>query len=296
MQFAVHYNPRLATLYCEGEVSFDYFKCPAWPDLIAESRATGPTYVHFPLVVGHPDGVVWDTERKAPVDWSFMLPILEQTSTPYLNLHVLPFIEWYQHMAPATIDHVHIEIMMDNVIQGVEDAIAQVGADRVILENVHGDLSMQAAFSASFLNQLIRETGTGFLLDVSHARLAAGELNLKPEVYLSRLPLRHIREIHITGIQTFEGDWLEKARTLDPVVAERYAGKPLDHLSMTESDWAFLDWVIEQIKQEKWGEPWMMAFEYGGVGGFWELIVDEAIYRQQIPRFMEKLAHLQPVE
>ena len=293
MQFSVHYNPKLARLVTDGHLRLDYFKCPAWPDLIQEAQAVAPVYVHFPLAVGHPEGFVYDTERKTAVDWSIFEPLMQDT--PYLNLHVLPLCEWYPTMPPATRDPIHIEMMMDNVIRGIDDAVNRVGAERVILENVNGPLVMQAAFTPSFVRQIVRETGTGFLLDISHARLASEEFGVAVEDYLAGLPLDRIRETHVTGIQPLGGDWLETARTLNPYLAHAYAGQRLDHLPMTDDDWAFFDWSLDQIQSGKWSTPWMMAYEYGGVGGMWEMISDEAVYREQIPLFQEKIAAMQLV-
>lgn len=288
MQFSVHYNPKLARLVADGHLKLDRFKCPAWPDLIAEAQAVAPVYAHFPLAVGHPEGFVYDTERKTAVDWSIFEPLMQET--PYLNLHVMPFYEWYLTMPPTTRDPIHIEIMMENVIRGVEDAVARFGADRVILENVNGSHTMQAAYSPSFVRQVVHATNTGFLLDISHARLASEELGVDVQEYLADLPLDRIREAHITGIQPLEGDRLETAHKLNPYLAKAHAGQRIDHLPMTDDDWAFFDWSLDQIQSSKWATPWMMAYEYGGVGGFWEVISDEAVYREQVPIFQEKIA------
>jgi hypothetical protein len=288
MQFSVHYNPKLARLVSEGHLKLDRFKCPAWPDLIEEARAVAPVYVHFPLVVGHPEGFVYDTERKTAVDWSIFEPLLQDT--PYLNLHVLPFREWYSSMPTITRDPIHIEMIMDNVIRGVEDAVSHVGADRVILENVNGPLVMQAAFSPSFIRQVVHETSTGFLLDISHARLAAEEFCVDIENYMAGLPLDRVREAHITGIQPLEGEWLDTARSLNLFLAHAHEGQRIDHLPMTDDDWAFFDWSLDQIQSGNWSTPWMMAYEYGGVGGLWEVIADETVYRDQVPVFQEKIA------
>jgi hypothetical protein len=70
MKFAVQYSKPLAAHIQNGTLSIDLFKCPAWPDLVAEASQLLPVYCHMPLKVGGPDGIIIDTERKQPVDWS----------------------------------------------------------------------------------------------------------------------------------------------------------------------------------------------------------------------------------
>ena len=53
IKLAVNYSDATADLLRRGHVDFDYFKTPAWPDLIATAQALRPVNVHFPLLVGY---------------------------------------------------------------------------------------------------------------------------------------------------------------------------------------------------------------------------------------------------
>ena len=50
--------------------------------------------------------------------------------------------------------------------------------------------------------------------------------------YLSELPVKHLRELHFTGVHNLDG-WLQ------------------DHLAALEADWLLLDWVLEHIQKGK---------------------------------------------
>ncbi len=41
-RFALNYSPQAADLLRAGQIEIDLFKCPAWPDLIAEAQAAAP--------------------------------------------------------------------------------------------------------------------------------------------------------------------------------------------------------------------------------------------------------------
>ena len=104
--------------------------------------------------------------------------------------------------------------------------------------------------------------------------------------YLVALPVERTREIHITGIQQFDHHWiavLRGAGVPEATIAD-YAGRMLDHLPFTEADWEFAAWAMGHVHSGAWGEPWLVALEYGGVGGAWEAVTDTAILTEQVPR------------
>ncbi len=88
-----------------------------------------------------------------------------------------------------------------------------------------------------------------FLLDVSYVRIAARHLGVNSFEYNEALPVQQLRKIHFTGIHNRDGYLM-------------------DHLPILEIDWPWLDWVIENTKGGEWGDPHLLAFEYGGTGNF----------------------------
>lgn len=74
---------------------------------------------------------------------------------------------------------------------------------------------------------------------------------------------------------------------VDENAIQVYAGHETDHLPMTEPDWSFGDWALQQIRAGAWREPWVVSFEYGGVGGAWEALAERAVLEKDVPRLGE---------
>ena len=51
----------------------------------------------------------------------------------------------------------------------------------------------------AFLTEVAARTGCGLLLDVNNVFVAATNYNFDPRAYLADFPLRHVREIHLSG-------------------------------------------------------------------------------------------------
>ena len=47
------------------------------------------------------------------------------------------------------------------------------------------------------------------------------------------------------------------------------------------------------MHRRAWGQPWIVTFEYGGVGGVWEMVTDRAVLAEQAPR-LRRLVKGQP--
>ncbi|MCI0477742.1 MAG: hypothetical protein L0Y55_15980 [Anaerolineales bacterium] len=45
--------------------------------------------------------------------------------------------------------------------------------------------------------------------------------------------------------------------------------------------------IISLIHAGAWREPWIVAFEYGGVSGAWEAITERAVLERDVPRLGE---------
>lgn len=69
---------------------------------------------------------------------------------------------------------------------------------------------------------MIADTGCGLLHDLAHARLAARALGMDERETIQALPVRRVRELHITGIGLHEGEWV-------------------DPMEMQPDDWDLLD-------------------------------------------------------
>lgn len=265
MDFAINYSPQAAALVADGTIEIDYFKTPSWPDMIARAAAIRPVAVHFNLRAG-------TGQLATDTDWQMIKSTLEQTGTRYVNLHLaadkrdgLPFDS--DHPSP-----VETAQILENLHRDVAAAVRRFGAERVIVENVPYRLGEEHVIRTSILPETIAQIITshqcGLLLDISHARISADTLGVDAKTYLNALPRQHLRELHFTGLHDLGG------------------GHLMDHLPVLEQDWPWLEWVLNEVQHNPdWGQPHLLAFEYGGDGHeFFAANSDAAVIARDVPK------------
>lgn len=291
MKFAANYSPLLAELVRTGQIQLDYFKCPSWPGLVAEASQALPVYVHFPLSVGGGRGAPLDEETGALADLECVADLLESSATPLVNAHFIAPCSQYPAIPPESRDPRHIDQVISSTLRDLEPLLRRFGPERVILENIinqNGWLTLGVL--PEVIARLLEESGCGFLLDFSHARLAARNLGLDARAYTDALPVERIREVHVTGVQCMEGALYERLMAAgDPGgFAGRMAGRWMDHLPMLPGDWPEFEWLAGRLSGgangRRWAEPWVLASEVDGVGGFFELVTSRATYLADLPR------------
>jgi hypothetical protein len=54
------------------------------------------------------------------------------------------------------------------------------------------------------------------------------------------------------------------------------------------ADWQALDMALQQVRDGLWRKPWMLAFEYGGVGGPFAWRSETAPIAEQMPILFQK--------
>ena len=295
MLLAVNYSRPLAELVRAGGIPLDLYKCPAWPDLVAEASVQRPVYIHFPLCIGHGIDGALDSERRVPVDWAARIePLLEQTRTPLVNLHLAISTQDAPAIPLDSLQPAHADLIVSRAVRDARAVAARFGAERVLIENDHdsGDRYPRPVYLADTIRRVVHEADCGLLLDISHAVRAADRLGMDVREYLNALPVERIREIHVTGVQRIDLAWAERLRAagLGEAVVERMAGRLQDYLPMTDEDWDLLEWVLSRVRRGAWGQPWVVAFEYGGVGPVWEALSDPDVLAAQVPR-LYKLVH-----
>jgi uncharacterized protein (UPF0276 family) len=288
MEFALNYSHAAAQLLGEGRIQIDCFKCPAWPNLIAKAQGISKIYVHFPLKVGTGIGGAVDTETKQPADYAKIEAMLAQTGTPLVNAHLEPTVEDYPDIPADTVQAAHVEMLTEHAIRDVRGLVERFGPGRVVVENDHHGRGrvLRPAYMPEVIRRVVEETDCGLLLDVSHARLAAHHLGMDAQAYIAGLPTERTHEIHVSGIQRFEGRWVEMARQagIEADLIQQYRRCLVDHLPIIEEGWTFYVWALEQVHRGTWGKPWVITFEYGGVGKIWEMVTDKAVLAEQVPR------------
>ena len=61
--------------------------------------------------------------------------------------------------------------------------------------------------------------------------------------------------------------------------------------NITSTAVPWLDWVIEQIQTNSWGQSHMLALEYGGIGEFFSQHTDKNVIAEQVPRLYQICQH-----
>ncbi len=242
MQFAINYSHPSARLLSTGQLNLDRFKCPPWPDLIAEARSQRPAAVHFNLKAGR--GKLHD------VDWDQIAELLEQTDTPYVNVHLETRAEDLPEAPIDVTEPQYREQIAEWMLADLRQVTRRFGTDRVIAENVPyrpaGNV-LRPCVEPEIICEVIQTAGCGLLLDIAHARISAFHLGISVNEYMCSLPVDRLRELHFSGVNDLDG-WLQ------------------DHMPAVEQDWSALRSALDQIQTGAWPRPWLIAFEYGGVG------------------------------
>lgn len=266
MKFAVNYSKQAALLVEQGDIEIDRFKCPDWPDLIAEAGRLRLVAVHFTLQAG--SGKIQST------DWGQVERLLQQTGTDYVNLHLAPECCDFPGIPVNTINAAERQTVIDQMIKDVQSAVSRFGAERVIVENVpyrgKDGTVMRPGVEPDAISEVVGETNCGLLLDISHARIAARSLGVDEQIYMAALPVNRLRELHFTGLHHLDGRWQ-------------------DHLPVLEEDWPVLDWALERVRNQDWAHPSMPAFEYGGVGEKFAWRSDPTVIAEQVPRLYQSV-------
>ena len=286
MEFAVNYSEPLVHLLEKDAVQIDRIKCPAWPDLIEKAMAIMPCYVHLPLSIGNGIGDAFNTEANEKVDWDFIEGLVIKTNTPMINLHLAPKKTVYPELSNDPHDALSYEQILEASSKDLEALIRRWGKEMLLIENPFPDMrGLPVSIRPNLIKTLVKSYDIGFLFDISHARLSARELNLSEMSYVKTLPLDHTAEIHLTGIRTIEGEYAEKLLKNKPkdFDIEDYLGKEIDHQSLSQDDFDFLERIYALITDGIIRKPWIASMEHGGVGPFWELSLNEETLAVQLP-------------
>lgn len=263
MKFALNYSPQAAALLDAGQIEIDLYKCPDWPHLIEAAHQQRPVYVHFPLIAGR-----GNIEK---VGWDTIDGLMQSTETPYLNTHLAP------HAGDLNIpldsrDPAHRRTLIEITQRDIAPLVERYSAECIILENAIWDLDWSIprhVLEPEFICEMVYESGCGFLMDTAHAIASARYMGMDARDYISRLPVDRLRELHITGL------------------AQDAAGVWVDHFEMTAEDWELFDWSIDCIRSGAWATPWVIAYEYGGVGPLFESRSETRVIAEQVPRMVE---------
>lgn len=268
----MNYSVEAKQLVTEGEIDIDLFKCPDFDQqLIQIAQGLRPAYVHFALYAGQ--------SNMGEVDWAFIDDLRNKTGTPFVNLHMVAYSDYYPEIDIASGDPQHQQQVLETVVHDIYQVTERFGAENVILENViyrpDGN-TQQAIIKPEVITRIIHETNCGLLLDLAHAQMTSKFLGVDVHDYINQFPLDALRELHVTGIQQVDDRLYE-------------------HMPLSDDNWQLVEWAMENIKQGIWPEPWVVSYEYGGVGPKLEWRSESRVMAEQVPRLFELVKDSQPV-
>ncbi len=268
MYLAINYSHAAARLIQSGQIDIDYFKTPDWDWLVNEASQLKPVAAHFTLEVGN--------DNLGQVDWDKVRHLSQITRTPYINLHLDARQSNYPDFSVDTMNASDVERVAKTILSDVMSVVKRFGPELVIIENspyrAEQGNTMRLCVLPDLITRVVNETDCGLLLDISHAIITAKSLGISPDEYISQLPMGMMKEMHFAGIQL-----------------NQITGQWIDHLSIQETDWYWLDWVLDRIHLGDWNRPWLLAFEYGGVGEPFEWRTDPQVIVEQVPQIRKRL-------
>lgn len=269
MFLALNYSSQAAQLVESGEIKIDFFKTPDWEWLIRQASTIQPVAVHFTLEAGN--GSI------NQIDWNQVDCLSQLTGTPFINVHLDPRQLHYPEIPVHTRAAADIERVYDVMLTDVMQLADHFGPGKIIVENspyrgVPGN-TMRICVEPEIITRLIDETGCGFLLDICHAIISSRHIGMDTYEYFLQLPTHKIQELHFAGIHHLKGQWI-------------------DHLSILKADWRWLDWVFTRIQTREWSQPWLLAFEYGGIGPAFEWRCNPVVIAKQVPMLYQRVCDL----
>lgn len=276
MKLAINCSPQAEHLVSQQAVHLDLFKCPPAsdpvmvahaPDFLTKAGRCRPVYIHFPLYAG--------SGGLEAINWAEIETALHQTGTPYVNVHLQAETKDFPLLRADTTLPDNVSHLTDVFIHDVALLADRFGPERVIVENVvyrgaEGKY-LYPCVDPDVICKVVSETQCGLLLDTAHARLTCLALGRDVKEYIARLPVAQLKELHVTGAQ-FDGLRVR------------------DSMAMGDEDWAIVEWAMQEIKADHWGKPWVLAFEYGGIGPGFEWRSKAEVIAEQLPRLWD-LAH-----
>lgn len=249
MKIAVNYSAALISLLtAEPELPVDFIKVPLMPfpgcwGQFEKGELHRKLLPHLAqvgvLAVGHPD----DSRQFNP---AIVQKALNWANPPYLSTHLeaqvefLPEHKEFQHQKPLWLKEAlkkHFLARIANVKQRLDTPL--------VLENYPYYTwwrHYRWGSAPEFITEVCREGGCQFLLDTAHARCSAWHMQEASWDYIKALPLKSLREVHITGVQLRRAEGLRDTHTMPD-----------------EEDFQLLERLLAEARPE------IITIEYGGL-------------------------------
>ncbi len=248
---ACNYSNELIKLLDEGKADVDYIKQPVFVTKPAdsaeiifgfdESIKRKPILFHGFMSYG---GFLSNTGygeqfENNPEYTSKLNDCISRCHTPYLSTHIggtINGIEGIEFIDGIRTSREDTKKIFVETIKNV-NTIKTLFPQKILLENIpvyDEDIEgfvpqVECSADPKFISAVVNECDVGFLLDTSHAQIAAEYFGMDIYDYLDQLPLERLVEIHTAGTGTFAN------------------GKQIDvHSSLKEIDYQILEYVIKK--------------------------------------------------
>lgn len=185
--------------------------CPAvgqWYEVHAENYmvAGGPRLAMLEaLRACHPlslHGVGLSLASDAPPcpDHLSRLRKLVDRYEPFLVSEHLAWSSWRGTWLPDLLPFPRTRAALARITENVDRTQSALGR-RILIENpsLYVALAGHEMDETQFLNELVKTTGCGLLLDVNNVLVSAQNLGFSPDAYLAAFPVHAVGEIHLAG-------------------------------------------------------------------------------------------------
>jgi uncharacterized protein (UPF0276 family) len=239
IQLSVNYSSGLAELLSSNLAPIHAIEFTPWfsPEQISSIRRK---YPHLLFHFHHGNLIArlkWDANT-----YKTLLSYLACTDCPWISAHIsmLP----PGHVFLARYLGIHLRGEPEEVAtRWFLDQVAWLQArvsTPLILENMPSLSPRRYAYEVDplHIHRILDQTGTGFLLDLAHARVVASIFQRDVYEYLLQLPLDRTVQIHVSGPR------LRRGMLYDA------------HEPMQEEDYRLLEWVLDRTR------PQVVTLEY----------------------------------
>lgn len=235
MKLCVNYLMELRELFEEYDLSYlDYIKLYSINgDLTPFDWCLSKKNVMFHGLLGEGGSSIADIGLFEIGDVEKQKEYYSRGKTPYVSLHITRSTDNGQNEQQA------LEEISKNVKR-----LKDIFNMKIILENVPASIEHKENMffsSPEFICKAVRDNDCGFLFDIGHARVAAKNLNIPFNEYVSRLPMERLIETHLSGVMLLKNGRITA-----------------NHSKMNEEDYEFIEEAIKKYKTLE-----VITLEYG---------------------------------
>ncbi|MBN2222682.1 MAG: DUF692 family protein [Vallitaleaceae bacterium] len=253
MKYGCNFSHELLEILEENSDFCDYIKIGAFGDtflFMEKALSKKPLLIH---------GFGWyeraGMEDLSVLDFRYMNKSILAYQSPWIGFHALMF---EKDFCPSPF------LRMKENLKRIQENLEVP----LLIENMDYspyysyETTLKTTVEADFINKLVKEVDCGFLLDVSHAKVSAWQLDQDIYAYLEQLPLEKLREIHFSGAEFREGEGFHDR-----------------HSEMSQEDYLIAEYLGHLNKKNLFPQLEIITLEYGSLSSQ-QKTDKEAIQRQ----------------